>query len=382
MKSFESKYKCIFFTEIILNHTSYDSEWLLDNPDSFYNLENTPQLGSAYALDDAMYQFSINLAQGLIPEYKDTYVRNEDELNYLMKIIVENVILPLKLHEYFLFDVSKVITNFKEFMSKNHPNHVIQEKYHEKEEDICNIFKEEKIFLLEEVVENSLTYFGSSNHGVQIDLSIVSSFFINNLDTTSIDQLENCLKRLNIKNEKIAREYIQEAIGNIRGDIYYNKLEKGHQITLVEYLIHPYFGTLNNGKIAARNGWLFKGDPTEEFASSYNFHYLRRNLVIWGDLVKLNYGHSKKHCPTLWKRMKHYVEEMAEISHGLRIDNAHSTPIHVAEYLVRKARKINPNLYVFCELFSGSKAKDAIYTKRIGVNALLREASQVIYLSN
>ena len=381
MKSFESKYKCIFFTEIILNHTSYDSQWLLDNPDSFYNLENTPQLGSAYALDDALYQFSTKLAQGLVPEYKEVYVRNEEELNFLMKLIIEKVVLPLDLHQYFLFDIPKVMIEFKEFMAKNHPTHVIQEKYEEIEEDIVNIFKKEKLFLLEDEVEKSIRNLGAFKYGVKIDFIRISAFFINNPHTTSNDQLEKCLKRLNINNEKLSRDYIQEAIANIKGEIHCNKVEKGHKITIFEYLVHPYFGTLSNRKIAARNGWLFRGDPTEEFAL-YNFHYLRRDLVIWGDLVKLNYGHSKRHCPALWKRMKLYVQQMAEVSHGFRIDNAHTTPIHVAEYFIRKARKINPNLFVFCELFTGSKIKDAVYSKRIGVNALIREASQVIFPYN
>lgn len=42
---------------------------------------------------------------------------------------------------------------------------------------------------------------------------------------------------------------------------------------------------------------------------------------------------------------------MASIFHGFRIDNAHSTPIHVGSYFLRKARKYNNNLIVFAELF-------------------------------
>lgn len=40
------------FTDIILNHTSCDSEWILDIPDAVYNERNTPNLTSAIELDE------------------------------------------------------------------------------------------------------------------------------------------------------------------------------------------------------------------------------------------------------------------------------------------------------------------------------------------
>lgn len=64
---------------------------------------------------------------------------------------------------------------------------------------------------------------------------------------------------------------------------------------------------------------------------------------------------------------------------GFRIDNAHSTPLHVGEYFLRKAREVNPNLHVFCELFCGAGDIDAKYVKNLGANALVKEAHHVIY---
>jgi len=104
-----------------------------------------------------------------------------------------------------------------------------------------------------------------------------------------------------------------------------------------------------------------------------DFHYLRRTICIWGDLVKLRYGKSKADSPGLWKRMKKYVQSMARIFHGFRLDNAHSTPLIVGEYFIRKARNVNKSLMIFAELFTGSGDIDAIFCKRIGINALVRE---------
>eukprot|EP01017_Pseudomicrothorax_dubius_P008260 TRINITY_DN12701_c0_g1_i2.p1 TRINITY_DN12701_c0_g1~~TRINITY_DN12701_c0_g1_i2.p1 ORF type:complete len:205 (-),score=31.21 TRINITY_DN12701_c0_g1_i2:60-674(-) len=139
-------------------------------------------------------------------------------------------------------------------------------------------------------------------------------------------------------------------------------------------LFDPYFQELKNGSVAACNGWIMNADPCENFAESDQFRYLRRHIVIWGDLLKFRYGKSPEDSPLLWSHMTKYVQEMAGIFHGFRIDNAHSTPLHVGDYLLQKAREVNPNLLVFSELFSGSQEADATFVKRLGLNALVREA--------
>lgn len=48
-------------------------------------------------------------------------------------------------------------------------------------------------------------------------------------------------------------------------------------------------------------------DKMEEFVISKENYYLRRQVVIWEDLVKLNFVKNDKNSE-IWKKMKKYCE--------------------------------------------------------------------------
>jgi len=138
--------------------------------------------------------------------------------------------------------------------------------------------------------------------------------------------------------------------------------------------VHDDEALMNSSSAAycwAHSGWVPDDvvNPLVNFAEPPSNVYLRRELNSWTDSVKLRYGAAPEDCPALWTRAAEYAAWTANVFHGVRLDNCHSTPVHVAEHVLKAARRVRPDLYVFAELFAGGQAASCRMANRLGLNA-------------
>lgn len=391
---FREKYGIASMVDIVLNHTASNSEWLRENPQSGFNLENSPHLCCSYELDKILLNYSYRFADKKVSARCAPYINNENDLNELISEVSQEI-NKLNFEEYFLIGIQSYYEQFREFYQSMRDN--------------IKDFLSKKNFLLEQLrnkggiainnpnnldnlifdlIFEGCTFHGAARYGVQLNVEFVSLLVMHYLnedysksanENSFIQEVKKYLNRVNDFWNKKCKEFISKSIENVRAYIKYEFLDlKRFKVTYNKRLVENYFTVFDESKktsIFANNGWLFGvSDPTVNFAKYGNWHYFTRSVVIWGDCPKLNYGEKPEDSPYLWSHMTQYVQEMARIFNGFRLDNAHSTPIYVAEYLMSKAREINENLVVIAELFAGTKEREINFVNRIGINHLIREA--------
>lgn len=197
----------------------------------------------------------------------------------------------------------------------------------------------------------------------------------------SLEELKAQISRLQSHLSSHFRAVEQDLLSSLRGQVAQRLRESGP-------LIEPYFRRLQLDQeaverlgyveeVVAHNGWVMDWPATEDFAAPHwRMVYLRRHLQVWTDTVKLRYGESEADAPFVWQYMTDYAVGMAKIFHAIRLDNAHSTPLHVSRHVLARVREVNPHCWVFAELFTGNFHTDLLYQRTLGINALIREAMQ------
>lgn len=371
------KHNLLSLTDVVWNHTSDDSPWLRDHPDAGYNAITAPHLKAAIELDQKLLDYSDKLSELGLP----TEINDEGALKKIVSGIQEHVLDSLALWQYYVFDKKETLKDLKERFDSGKVDPA----------DIPDHVNVSDIKLLASYVLSSASVDGEP---------ILNDRFLNKLDSSKFlsilfavasgefEQVEGKASRIIDEINAPLYAAYDDDVRSIKLQVadrarYLRLADNGPKlgpITKDSKFTEAYF-TRFEGKdgqeyALANNGWIWGGNPLVDFASSQSKSYLRREVIVWSDCVKLRYGKGPEDSPHLWERMIEYTKNSAEAFSGFRLDNCHSTPLHVGEALLDAARSVNPDLYVAAELFTGSEEMDKIFVERLGINSLIREAMQ------
>lgn len=386
----EKEHGLLSLTDVVWNHTAHNSEWLQHHPEAGFNRLSAPWLEAPYQFDEALLGFSRKLESLGYP----TELKTKKDLLKVMEGIKLHVIAEVKLWEFYILDVK---ANVKEIMEK-----WLSRESEGAVETVTSLGFKKELTLKEKaqlLAKHGLI--GADRLGDRyrkfIDPLMGAAFLQleygspqrdgdSNSVTAPRKGLTSVLDEINLPFYKQYDGDIAEALEQLYNRIDYTRIaEDGPKqglITEESPLIETCFTRLPLNEVTkkhdprslalANNGWMWNN--TSDFASWKHRSYLRREVITWGDCVKLRYGDGPEDSPFLWDFMAKYTKLMAQVFHGFRIDNCHSTPLNVGEYMLDIARQERKDLYTVAELFTGDERKDKVFLERLGLNSLVREA--------
>ncbi|KAF4500951.1 Glycogen debranching enzyme [Fusarium agapanthi] len=388
--SLERNHSLLSLTDIVLNHTANNTKWLEEHPEAGYNLITAPWLESAYQLDTSLLELSDNLAKLGLP----TVVKSTDDLLLIMNAIKTEVLAKIRLWEYYAVDVDRdadeavqAFSQGKKYTSEDAPD------FEKKLENVKSASIKDQVEFFREFGLTGTDRMGERFRR-RVKPDVAASFFASSVGSSDEKAARaKIVEILEILNVDYYKEYdaeVDDILQQIFNRIKYVRLDdhgpKLGEINKENPLIEPYFTRLPKNETTSKlkpeemalvnNGWVWGGNALVDNAGPESKVYLRREVIVWGDCVKLRYGSGPEDNPWLWEHMTKYARTLAKYFAGLRIDNCHSTPIHVAEHILDEARRVRPDLYVVAELFTGSEEMDYVFVKRLGLSSLIREAMQ------
>lgn len=369
-----NKHNLLSLTDIVWNHTANNSAWLRDHPESGYTAETAPHLTAAIELDAKLFEFSSRLADLGYP----THITSSDQIEDIVRNGVTKYVLDeLQLWQFYVFDKKHLLEEISCTPVTVHlPKNL----------NLGSSLKEVASFVLRAANQNASVIL-STRYANKLDppkvWAIVSQLYRTQNVDIILERASSIIDEINAPLYATYNEDLNSIKNQLIGRIQFCRLDSNGprmgEINDKNPLAEPYFTRFTSQGVThslANNGWIWGGNPLVDFASSKSKAYLRREVIVWGDCVKLRYGNKIEDSPYLWSRMIEYTQLCASTFNGFRIDNCHSTPLHVGEVLLDAARAVNPDLYVVAELFSGSEEMDKIFVERLGINSLIREAMQ------
>ncbi|KAL3209220.1 hypothetical protein MRX96_009220 [Rhipicephalus microplus] len=272
------EWKMLSLTDVVLNHTANETAWLREHPECAYNLKNSPHLKPAFLLDVAIHCFSLEISTGKwASEGIPASITREEHLDALRRVFDLNWLPLMQLHEFFTINVDGLVDTFrKKIIDKGQPN-----------SGPIPDGGSLKILRDPEYRRNSST----------IDMKNALQIFNRNWDPSSHDapdRIDRCCAEF--------RRYLEHLNGT-EWNLLHSHLQAAWEDTLWSTRIFQSLDLKEAEKlifsdkaayVMAHNGWVMNDDPLRNFAEAGSNVYLRRELIAWGDSVKLRYGKSPR----------------------------------------------------------------------------------------
>ena len=393
----QNEYGLLALTDVVWNHTAPESNWLQEHPEAGYNLQTAPWLESAKELDDALVQYNLELDTLGLPRV----LYSIGDLNKIMAGIKDHVLQKVELWEYYVIDIPANVNLIIQYWRRGQvdfPNSGFGDLGINATEEVKNwSLKQRADWIFANAISGDDCMGERYRHKVdpKKGAGLLTALF-GRYDPHEQDESkarESICQILDECNLQYYREYdgdVAAMMEQMFNQIKYARIDdhgpKLGAITKDNPLVKSYFTRLpvnattskhdHKALALVNNGWIWAADAMKDNAGSRSRAYLRREVIVWGDCVKLRYGTRPEESPFLWQHMSAYTRLMAKHFVGFRIDNCHSTPIHLAEHLLDEARKVRPDLVVCAELFTGSEEMDFRFVERLGISCLIREAMQ------
>lgn len=358
------RHQLFFVVDIIWNHCSVDSTWILDEPASYYSPKSHPALAAAFELDQSLNKVSEDFKTLGITQSGN--ITTSDDVEKIVGYLRTEVFGKLALHEFFQVDVEDGVRQLT-IQGGETPKEV-QNLLRRGSSNIIFIDSDE-VNLFNSHVES----LGCARFGASVSVEWLRGYLPQRQNSLTEFEYGKLLKQINQKFQQKCSEWIDEALENIRKEIIQRFLGSSRGEVSSGYpLVQRYFHKLPNGDYGLLNGVVRGADCLEDLKMDQQQWYLRRSVQVWDDSIKLNYQTQDK-CPLLWRRMNDYTKRMALLFDGFRLNNFQSTNTETAKYFINNAIQVNESLFLFSELNSSSPKRDVNFCLKVGVHRLVRE---------
>jgi glycogen debranching enzyme len=264
-------------------------------------LETAPHLRSAYELDESLMEFSSSLSKNIL--------KNESDLDRIIDDYQTNFFEKLCLYQFYVLDVKAMSEKFTTlWKSQGKPFEKFPDANPFLDQIPAKIFETRVKFIASQIVvdDNKYNRFSKSVDFSKCILMMEAICYLSHIRDfgRQIDEFVNILDEINL-------QYYKEFDGDrafimtqIRNRAKFLRLEEhGPNLGLISRdspFVDSYFARLPKNErtqnlhgdqmVLAVNGWVWNADPLVNFASATSKAYLRREVIPWGDCVKLRYG--------------------------------------------------------------------------------------------